>query len=576
METLLSARHRKKKELNQHPSTSESSSSLSQTQPLFELTHGDLYSVPQALQSTILRDRFWKVYRQHYHSNNPNAATTALRRALWILAAPNMIPAGFWQFLAIISQVGVPLLVRQLLLQVEQHPNQRVPLGPAFAILALLVVYGLAHHRQRHLSMKAGATLRAALLAVLYQQVLQTSANSSLQNGGPWTAGQLTNLVAVDTHKIYEVVQEAHLLWALPLAMALVALCLLHIMGPVTLVGMTVLVALVPLVQRITTTLQRLRTRRVACVDQRVALTHALLQGMRVAKLHHDVPRYQSKLMNIRHSELHWLQKETAVWATTLSVSKLSAALAAAATFAVYVLVDEANILTAAESFSVFLLMAALRFPINYAGRLMGRLAQAQSSLTRIASCLDVPTMKRDYRYKELQHSDTPVSTDDPPSLTIRQGSFVLPGRPLNQSSKHDSIDDSTNDEDDRVVRSFSTFSAPFIVRRFDVTVHRGQVLACCGPVGGGKSTFLRGILGEAPPVDTDTQIQVRGELSFVPQTPFILNDTLRENILFGRPYDEYRFNRVVRACCLGPDIENLGPGRDLTEIGERGLTVSG
>ena len=75
--------------------------------------------------------------------------------------------------------------------------------------------------------------------------------------------------------------------------------------------------------------------------------------------------------------ELDHLRKELAVWALTLVIIVVSPIIATAATFAVYVLIDESNILTASMSFSVLLLFSALRFPINFAGRLLGSKSQA-------------------------------------------------------------------------------------------------------------------------------------------------------------------------------------------------------
>jgi hypothetical protein len=81
---------------------------------------------------------------------------------------------------------------------------------------------------------------------------------------------------------------------------------------------------------------------------------------------------YAKRIAEAREKEVFYLRRELAVWASTLFVMVLSPVLATAATFSVYVLVSEDNILTAAMSFSVLLLFAALRFPINYAGRFVG------------------------------------------------------------------------------------------------------------------------------------------------------------------------------------------------------------
>ena len=57
--------------------------------------------------------------------------------------------------------------------------------------------------------------------------------------------------------------------------------------------------------------------------------------------------------------------------------------------------------------------------------------------------------------------------------------------------------------------------------------------------------------------------------MSYVGQSAFILNATLRDNVLFGREFDADRYERTVTACCMKPDIAML-PGRDQTEIGAR------
>ena len=82
--------------------------------------------------------------------------------------------------------------------------------------------------------------------------------------------------------------------------------------------------------------------------------------------------KYKKRVLEARDAELAHLKREMAVWALTLVIIVVSPIIATAATFAVYVLIDDNNILTASRSFSVLLLFSALRFPINFAGRLLG------------------------------------------------------------------------------------------------------------------------------------------------------------------------------------------------------------
>ena len=98
------------------------------------------------------------------------------------------------------------------------------------------------------------------------------------------------------------------------------------------------------------------------------------------------------------------------------------------------------------------------------------------------------------------------------------------------------------------------------------IVLHAGYFLLC-------RSTLLYGVLGEVD--QTAGTTSVGGRVAYVAQTAFIVNASLRENITFGCPWDAQRYDEVLTACCLRPDLAIL-PNGDLTEIGERGINLSG
>ncbi|KAK6762883.1 hypothetical protein RB195_023547 [Necator americanus] len=63
--------------------------------------------------------------------------------------------------------------------------------------------------------------------------------------------------------------------------------------------------------------------------------------------------------------------------------------------------------------------------------------------------------------------------------------------------------------------------------------------------------------------------IGITGHISYVPQQPWMQNQTIRQNITFGKKFEEYFYNRVLDACALYPDLQMLPLG-DMTEIGEK------
>ncbi|KAJ1887854.1 ATP-binding cassette glutathione S-conjugate transporter ycf1, partial [Coemansia sp. IMI 209127] len=111
------------------------------------------------------------------------------------------------------------------------------------------------------------------------------------------------------------------------------------------------------------------------------------------------------------------------------------------------------------------------------------------------------------------------------------------------------------------------------VLEDISFTADDGELVAVVGKTGSGKSSLLLSVCGEIEM--TKGSGAVFGSIALMEQTPWIMNDTVRKNILFGRDYDEAHYNRVVDACALAEDISNW-TGGDQTIIGERGINISG
>ena len=112
-----------------------------------------------------------------------------------------------------------------------------------------------------------------------------------------------------------------------------------------------------------------------------------------------------------------------------------------------------------------------------------------------------------------------------------------------------------------------------FILQDIEFTAESGSLTVITGPVGSGKSTLLSAIAGEVP--DTSGAISYNGTLVYVPQIAWVFSGTIRENILFGEPYEELKYTRIIEACALTHDIQQF-PDCDQTVVGERGEVLSG
>lgn len=601
----------------QHPGEQQSQ--------LLRLTMADLYRTPSSMKLSNLRPKF----NQYYQSTHGN-----LLKTLWHIASPTFLPAGIWQLLTVLSQVGIPMLIWQLLRILEANPSKNIfreAIPYVLLILLADVINAYAMHRNRYLAMRSGVTIRTALLGAMYERILSLSPTSSSSSSsssessksdgggsnrmGAITTGAVTNLFAIDTQKLFEVTAEGHLLWSAPLSMVLVAVCLMLVVGPSMAMGIVLLILFIPLVQISSNRIMHIRKQRVRVTDQRVEIVNAMLQGIMVTKLNNYEGRYMERLKRVRDEELRLLRKELYVWSNVMAIQFASPIFASLGAFAAYVLMG--NVLTTADAFTALLLFNSLRFPINYASRLVGKVAQARDSAQRISNFMSMQTTTGGVggsssaeRGADSAKISSPIivrgnssdGVNSASSACNRNGSDSVKGDKTISTVTDDDTDTqqqqqeqhgSNNKQPLLIIRNgmFCTGNIPsnsvawkamgagagstgFTVEGVNMSVKPGEILAIAGPVGSGKSTIINAIIGEVS-VSPETVLEMHGTVAYASQCAFILNATLRENILFGNAFDLDRYNQVLDACCLRLDIENL-PGGDQTEIGERGVTLSG
>ena len=115
------------------------------------------------------------------------------------------------------------------------------------------------------------------------------------------------------------------------------------------------------------------------------------------------------------------------------------------------------------------------------------------------------------------------------------------------------------------------------LLKDITLNIQKGELIGIVGEVGSGKSCLLNAILNNLSVYSKypNKNIKTGGIIGYVRQNPWILNDTVRNNILFFKEMDEEKYNKIISLCELGQDIKLLSGG-DMTEIGERGANLSG
>ncbi|KAG5195942.1 ATP-binding cassette sub-family C member 2 [Ovis aries] len=375
-----------------------------------------------------------------------------------------------------------------------------------------------------------GMKVRTTVMASVYKKALTLSNRARKQ----YTVGETVNLMSVDAQKLMDVTNFIHLLWSNVLQIALAIYFLWAELGPSVLAGVGVMVILIPINGVLATRNRAIQVKNMKNKDSRLKIMNEILSGIKILKYFAWEPSFQNQVHNLRKKELRNLLRFGQLQSAIMFLLYLTPVLVSVITFSVYVLVDSSNVLDAQKAFTSITLFNILRFPMSMLPMLISSMLQASVSTERLEKYLggddlDTSAIRHDCNSdKAVQFSEASFTWDHDLGVTIQD---------------------------------------------VNLDIMPGQLVAVVGTVGSGKSSLMSAMLGEMENVHG--HITVKGSVAYVPQQSWIQNGTIKENILFGSELDEKKYQQVLEACALLPDLEVL-PGGDMAEIGEKGINLSG
>uniref|UniRef100_A0A8C8B9T9 Uncharacterized protein n=1 Tax=Otus sunia TaxID=257818 RepID=A0A8C8B9T9_9STRI len=390
--------------------------------------------------------------------------------------------------------------------------------GYLYAILLFLtaLIQSLCLQQYFSLCFQLGIKVRASLIAAIYKKV-----GMALATRKESTVGETVNLMSADAQRFMDMANFVHQLWSSPLQIILSIVFLWGELGPSVLAGIAVMVLLIPINGFLVAKAKAIQVRNMKNKDERMKIMSEILNGIKILKLFAWEPSFEKRVNEIRAHELKDLVNFSYLQSISIFVFTCAPFLVSLASFAVYVLVDENNILDAQKAFTAISLFNVLRFP-------MAMLPLVLSSLVQVSAHIGQGVL-----------GDLMI-----PLLKPAHGAQVCDGL------------------------------GPWAPRTLvTLDIAPGSLVAVVGAVGSGKSSLVSAMLGEMENIKG--HINIQGSLAYVPQQAWIQNATLKDNILFGSELDEARYQQVIKACALLPDLELL-PAGDQTEIGEKGINLSG
>ncbi|KAG0202488.1 hypothetical protein BGX28_005009 [Mortierella sp. GBA30] len=503
------------------------------------LTMDDLWVLKKEDQSKNVSLTFEQAWEKELKKEHPS-----LIRALARAFGRPFYVAGVWKAVNDILGFMQPVLLREMLRFVMSYKTDSPqPLYKGYIIACLMFACSVSQttvlHQYFHLCFRTGMHIRAGLVTAIYQKSLRLS-NSARQT---FTVGEIVNHMSIDSQRVQDLVTYLHVVWSGLFQIGIALYLLYDTMGWAIFAGVTVMILMIPLNARLSVFMKDFQQQQMKNKDTRIKLMNEILNGIRVIKLYAWEGTFLQKVLTVRNDhELATMKKigylsavQSFTWACTPFLVSLS-------TFTVYALVMKRP-MTTDIVFASIALFNLLQFPLAMFPNVISSSVEAYVALGRV--------------HKYLTSSEV-----DPHAIII-EDTRKLSGR--DAADKYTLLAKNAS-------YSWYQNSTP-VISDINLALKKDCLLTVIGRVGSGKSSLISALCGDLERVSGE--IRVRGSVAFVPQQAWIMNDTLRNNILFGNAYDPQYYNKTIEACCLQPDFDMLAHG-DMTEIGERGINLSG
>lgn len=466
--------------------------------------------------------------------------STSLAKSIWSTYGWKYMAVGLLLAGAYICDFFGPIVLKNVVEIIQEHGNVSLVWNWLIALLfsRLLKSIFFAHfYFQTQIIM---LRFTSAMKGFVYRKALRLNAESRAEKN----TGDIVNIYTTDVANIINAAFNLHYMWVLPAEIVAALYMLYSLVGNAMWAGLGTIVAVL-LINNIIAKFQASLFEKIMKVkDERMKVVNEIFGAIQIVKLNAWESKFREKLAVVRTKELGVIWKYMRLVAVNIFLLWGAPVFVSTITFTVYAGAMNQT-LTASKVFASIALFKLLQEPLRQLSQYITGIIQALVSVKRL---------KEFSKLEEICHDN--VEGPENSRLASKYVSRNVAVAIENGSFAWDSKPGSSN-----------------IFERVNLEFKHGEFVVIHGRVGSGKSSLCSALLGEM--IKKNGSVYVDGSVAYCPQQSWIQNMTIRENILFGSPYDEKKYKKVIEACGLVKDLKIMDAG-DKTEIGEKGLNVSG
>ncbi|KAI9247698.1 hypothetical protein BDA99DRAFT_565069 [Phascolomyces articulosus] len=461
-----------------------------------------------------------------------------------------------------VGMFGPPLFLNKIVKYIENVNHNDEPVSTAYLYVIGLFVTGvvqtLAVQQALYIGRTNGIRIQAIAIGEVFSKSLRrrdtTGAIDTDKDDDEEKAKNVNNLLSVDAQKMGEFIAYCFYVYSYPTQIVISIFCLYKLLGVAALYGVLVMFLTQPITYYVSKRFETLQKDLMTATDKRLKTVNEMLNAIRIIKFFAWEKEFRSRVLASREIELKAIRARLFMFMHMMNSWFLIPVLIMVVVFYIYTLEHK---LTASTAFTALALFNTFREALDEFPMIISFILQANVAAKRIESFLDEDEVEISAPSSASLHDPTQIGFVGDAAFSWEKPD---PSKPQEQT---------------------------LALEGLNLSFPPNKLSIVCGPTGSGKTTLLSSLLGETwlvkgsirlPRIIPNRSSPLGGAVSgiaYVAQTAWLQNCSIRDNILFGLPYDAERYEKVLYVTALTRDLDILEYG-DSTEIGEKGVTLSG